>query len=85
MLATRHFIAGLISALGLCLHAQALTLTGIEVQSFKGEPLRAEIGVASATAEEWGQLNVKIAPAERFSEIGTDLLCCSGSIASGTL
>lgn len=70
MLATRHFFAGFISALGLCLNAHALTLTSIEVQSFKGEPLRAEIGVASATAEEWGQLNVKIAPAERFAQLG---------------
>lgn len=66
----RHFLAGFVSALGVCVSAHALTLAGIEVQSFKGEPLRAEIGVASATAEEWGQLSVKIAPAERFSQLG---------------
>ena len=66
----RTLLAGIISALGVCLSAHALTLAGIEVQSFKGEPLRAEIGVASATAEEWGQLSVKIAPAERFAQLG---------------
>jgi pilus assembly protein FimV len=66
----RHVIAGLICALGVCFNAHALTLAGIEVQSFKGEPLRAEIGVVSASAEEWGQLSVKIAPAERFTQLG---------------
>jgi pilus assembly protein FimV len=66
----RHFLAGFVSALGVCVSAHALTLAGIEVQSFKGEPLRAEIAVASATAEEWGQLSVKIAPAERFAQLG---------------
>ncbi len=66
----RHFLAGFVSALGVCVSAHALTLAGIEVQSFKGEPLRAEIGVVSATAEEWGQLSVKIAPAERFAQLG---------------
>jgi pilus assembly protein FimV len=66
----RNLLAGLLSAMGLCFSAHALTLTGIEVQSFKGEPLRAEIGVASATTEEWGQLSVKIAPAERFAQLG---------------
>lgn len=65
-----HVIAGIISALGACFGAHALTLAGIEVQSFKGEPLRAEISVASATAEEWQQLKVKIAPAERFAQLG---------------
>jgi pilus assembly protein FimV len=40
------------------------------VQSHKGEPLRAEISVSSATAEEWGQLTVRLAPAERFSQLG---------------
>ena len=57
-----------LSCLSLSVHA--LTLAGIEVQSNKGEPLRAEISVASATAEEWGQLVVKLAPAERFSQLG---------------
>ncbi|MEY3410120.1 MAG: hypothetical protein RIS02_1847, partial [Pseudomonadota bacterium] len=66
----RHVIAGIISVWGACISAHALTLAGIEVQSFKGEPLRAEISVASATAEEWQQLNVKIAPAERFTQLG---------------
>lgn len=66
----RHVIAGFFSAIGVCVSAHALTLAGIEVQSFKGEPLRAEIGVTSATAEEWGQLSVKIAPAERFTQLG---------------
>jgi tetratricopeptide (TPR) repeat protein len=45
-------------------------LAGIEVQSNKGEPLRAEISVSSATAEEWGQLVVRVAPAERFAQLG---------------
>lgn len=60
---------------GLCLcclswSVQALSLAGIEVQSHKGEPLRAEISVLSATAEEWTQLVVKVAPAERFEQLG---------------
>ena len=54
----------------LSLSAHALTLAGIEVQSHKGEPLRAEISVSSATAEEWGQLVVRLAPAERFAQLG---------------
>ena len=66
---------GLLSTIGLglgclSLSAHALTLAGIEVQSHKGEPLRAEISVSSATAEEWGQLTVRLAPAERFSQLG---------------
>jgi len=66
---------GLISVAGiflssLSLSLNALTLAGIEVQSHKGEPLRAEISVSTATAEEWGQLVVTIAPAERFSQLG---------------
>ena len=52
MRTARHVIAGIISVWGACISAHALTLAGIEVQSFKGEPLRAEISVASATAEE---------------------------------
>lgn len=66
----RHFFAALISVMGMCFSAHALTLAGIDVQSFKGEPLRAEIGVVSTSPEEWGQLSVKIAPAERFSQLG---------------
>ena len=54
----------------LSLGVQALTLAGIEVQSYKGEPLRAEISVSSATPDEWGQLVVQLAPAERFSQLG---------------
>ncbi|MEY4123817.1 MAG: hypothetical protein RL770_398 [Pseudomonadota bacterium] len=54
----------------LSLSVHALTLAGIEVQSNKGEPLRAEISVSSATAEEWGQLVVRVAPAERFAQLG---------------
>ena len=66
---------GLLSTIGLglgclSLSAHALTLAGIEVQSHKGEPLRAEISVSSATAEEWGQLAIRLAPAERFSQLG---------------
>jgi len=66
---------GLLSTSGLglgclSLSAHALTLAGIEVQSHKGEPLRAEISVSSATAEEWGQLAIRLAPAERFSQLG---------------
>ncbi|NBO42752.1 MAG: hypothetical protein EBU92_14800, partial [Betaproteobacteria bacterium] len=56
------------SCLSLSLHA--LTLSGIEVQSHKGDPLRAEISVSSTSPEEWGQLVVKVAPAERFSQLG---------------
>ena len=60
---------------GLCLcclslSVQALSMAGIEVQSHKGEPLRAEISVLSATADEWAQLVVKVAPAERFEQLG---------------
>ena len=67
--------AGLTCCVGLCLYllsmsVQALSLAGIEVQSHKGEPLRAEISVLSATAEEWAQLVVKVAPAERFEQLG---------------
>ena len=57
-----------LSCLSLSVHA--LTLAGIEVQSNKGEPLRAEISVSSATAEEWGQLAVRVASAERFAQLG---------------
>ena len=67
--------AGLTCFVGLCLYllsmsVQALSLAGIEVQSHKGEPLRAEISVLSATADEWSQLVVKVAPAERFEQLG---------------
>jgi len=60
---------------GLCLcclslSVQALSMAGIEVQSHKGEPLRAEISVLSATADEWAQLVVKVAPADRFEQLG---------------
>ena len=75
-----HFTSlrvGLLSIIGfglglvcISLSSQALTLAGIEVQSHKGEPLRAEISVSSATAEEWSQLGVRLAPAERFSQLG---------------
>lgn len=66
---------GFLSVIGvglsfLSLGVHALTLAGIEVQSNKGEPLRAEISVSSATAEEWGQLVVRLAPAERFAQLG---------------
>ena len=66
---------GLTCILVLCLYflsisVQALSLAGIEVQSHKGEPLRAEISVLSATADEWAQLVVKVAPAERFEQLG---------------
>ena len=66
---------GLLSIIGvglscLSLSVHALTLAGIEVQSNKGEPLRAEISVSSATADEWGQLVVRLAPAERFAQLG---------------
>ncbi len=66
---------GFFSVVGICLSClslslHALTLSGIEVQSHKGEPLRAEISVSSTTPEEWGQLVVKIAPEERFTLLG---------------
>jgi pilus assembly protein FimV len=61
---------GLIGLSGLSLSAQALTLAGIEVQSNKGEPLRAEVSLASVSADEWAQLAVRIAPAERFAQLG---------------
>ena len=65
----------LLSVLGIglsciSLNTHALTLAGIEVQSYKGEPLRAEISVSSASPEEWGQLVVQVAPAERFAQLG---------------
>jgi pilus assembly protein FimV len=59
-----------LSLCSLSLSVQALSLAGIEVQSYKGEPLRAEISVLSATADEWSQLAVKVAPAERFEQLG---------------
>ncbi len=70
-----HTRARLTCFVGLCLYllsmsVQALSLAGIEVQSHKGEPLRAEISVLSATADEWSQLVVKVAPAERFEQLG---------------
>ena len=64
------FFARLIFLIGFSFSAQALTLAGIEVQSHKGEPLRAEVSVLNASPEEWGQLVVKVAPAERFNQLG---------------
>ncbi len=64
------FFARLIFWIGCTFSAQALTLAGIEVQSHKGEPLRAEVSVLNASPEEWGQLIVKVAPAEQFSQLG---------------
>ena len=64
------FFARLVFMMGLSVSAQALTLAGIEVQSHKGEPLRAEVTVLNASPEEWGQLLVKVAPAERFNQLG---------------
>ncbi len=64
------FIARLIFLMGLSFGAQALTLAGIEVKSLKGEPLKAEVSVLNASPEEWGQLVVKVAPPERFSQLG---------------
>jgi pilus assembly protein FimV len=76
---------GLLSTIGLglgclSLSAHALTLAGIEVQSHKGEPLRAEISVSSATTEEWGQLAVRLAPAERFSQLGLIFTPAAGQL-----
>jgi pilus assembly protein FimV len=65
-----HFLFSLLGLVSMSFNAHALTLAGMEVQSHKGEPLRAEVSVVSATAEEWGQLNVKIASAERFAQLG---------------
>ena len=64
------FFAHLIFLIGFSFSAQALTLAGIEVQSHKGEALRAEVSVLNASPEEWGQLVVKIAPSERFKQLG---------------
>jgi len=64
------FFARLVFMMGLSFSAHALTLAGIEVQSHKGEPLRAEVTVLNASPEEWGQLLVKVAPAERFNQLG---------------
>ena len=64
------FIARLIFLMGLSFGAQALTLAGIEVKSLKGEALKAEVSVLNASPEEWGQLVVKVAPPERFSQLG---------------
>jgi pilus assembly protein FimV len=65
-----HFFVSLLGMASLSFNAHALTLAGMEVQSHKGEPLRAEVSVVSASAEEWEQLNVKIASAERFAQLG---------------
>ncbi|MEO0028730.1 MAG: hypothetical protein RJB45_771 [Pseudomonadota bacterium] len=65
-----HFFVSLLGLVSMSFNAHALTLAGMEVQSHKGEPLRAEVSVVSATAEEWGQLNVKVASAERFAQLG---------------
>ena len=62
------FFAHLIFLIGFSFSAQALTLAGIEVQSHKGEALRAEVSVLNASPEEWGQLVVKIAPFRLFQE-----------------
>ena len=67
-----------LSCLSLSVHA--LTLAGIEVQSNKGEPLRAEISVSSATAEEWGQLAVRVASAERFAQLGLVFTAAVGQL-----
>ncbi len=64
------FIARLIFLMSLSIGAQALTLAGIEVKSLKGEPLKAEVTVLNASPEEWGQLVVKVASPERFSQLG---------------
>jgi pilus assembly protein FimV len=64
------FFAHLIFLIGFSFSAQALTLAGIEVQSHKGEALRAEVSVLNASPEEWGQLVVNIAPPERFKQLG---------------
>lgn len=56
--------------MGLSFGAQALTLAGIEVKSLKGEPLKAEVTVLNASPEEWGQLVVKVASPDRFSQLG---------------
>ena len=64
------FIARLILLMSLSFGAQALTLAGIEVKSLKGEPLKAEVTVLNASPEEWGQLVVKVASPERFSQLG---------------
>lgn len=64
------FIAHLIFLMGLSFGAQALTLAGIEVKSLKGEPLKAEVTVLNASPEEWGQMVVKVASPDRFSQLG---------------
>ncbi len=64
------FIARLIFLMSLSFSAQALTLAGIEVKSLKGEPLKAEVTVLNASPEEWGQLVVKVASPDRFSQLG---------------
>lgn len=56
--------------MGLSFGAQALTLAGIEVKSLKGEPLKAEVTVLNASPEEWGQMVVKVASPDRFSQLG---------------
>ncbi len=65
---------------GLHFSAHALGLAGIEVQSQRGEPLRAEIQVAQTTADEWAQLTVTIASAERFSQMGLTYQAAISSI-----
>lgn len=72
MFRSLRLTARLIFLIGVSLSfsAQALSLAGIEVKSLKGEPLKAEVSVLNASPEEWGQLVVKIAPPDRFSQLG---------------
>src|SRR4051794_23775379 len=50
--------------------AHALTLGRLNVQSGLGEPLRAEIDVAEATAEELAGLKINIASSDAFRAAG---------------
>jgi pilus assembly protein FimV len=54
------------------LNAQALGLGQLRVQSALGEPLRAEIDVASMTPEEAGTLTLRVASPEAYRAAGVD-------------
>lgn len=55
------------------LMAQAMSVGEIELQSYFGQPLRAEISIPSATPDELETLRVNLAPASVFQQEGVAL------------
>lgn len=64
-------LAGLLACLG-ALPVYALGLGELRVQSALGEPLVAEIGIKSATADELSSLEVTLGTQEIFNNSGVD-------------